>query len=315
MKNTFLIITMVCLATFLLHATNPPANLQITHNDTNVLLQWDEVSGIMNYSVYVCDTPYGVFVKDTTGTFLTPTSWTKPEPSPKKFYHVTVAGQEPVELGMAGDFVILAQTGISSIPNSAITGDIGVSPNVASSITGFSLTMGPTGAYSLSDQVAGHVFASDYAFPTANILTNAVNNMLTAYNDAAGRIPEDYLNFGAGNLDGLTLPPGLYKWGSGVLLNTAVTLSGGANDVWIFQISDGVTFGAGANIILAGEAKPENIFWQAAGVVALGSAAHMEGIVLCASAITLGTGATINGRLLSQTAVTLDQSTVTQPTP
>lgn len=315
MKNVFILIAMIFVTIIMLQATTSPTNLEITHNGTNVLLDWDEVSGVTNYQVYVCDDPYGVYVKDTSGTFISPTSWTKVEPSSKKFYQVTAGGQEPVELGVAGNFVILAETGISSVPNSAITGDIGVSPNAASSITGFSLIMGPTGEYSTSTQVVGRVYASDYDFPTPHILSNAVGNMLTAYNDAAGRIPVDYLNFGEGILSGLTLTPGLYKWTTGVLLTTAVTLSGGANDVWIFQIPNGVTFETGANVILAGGAKPENIFWQSAGIVSLGTAAHMEGIVMSASAITLGTGASINGRLLSQTAVTLDQSTVTQPTP
>jgi hypothetical protein len=315
MKNVIMLFTMVFFTIIMLNAAAPPTNLEISHDGTNVLLEWDAVTGFTTYQVYTCDTPYGEYVKDVSGTFPTPTSWTKPEPSQKQFYLVTVAGQDPVELGLAGDFVILTETGISTIPNSVITGDIGVSPNAASSITGFSLIMGPTGTYSTSTQVIGNVYAADYAIPTPTMLTTAVGNMRTAYSEAAGRIPVDYLNIGAGNLSGLTLAPGLYKWTSGVLLTTAVTLSGGANDVWIFQIADGITFETGASVILAGGAKPENIFWQSADIVALGTAAHMEGIVLGASAITLGTGATVNGRLLSQTAVTLDQSTVTQPTP
>jgi hypothetical protein len=316
MKHFMMLLIMVMFTTILLYATNPPANLEITHNGINVHLDWDAVSGATSYKVYSCEDPYGLYTEDETGTFLTPTSWTKPEPASKMFYQVTaLSGQLPVNLGMAADFVILAETGISTVPNSVITGNIGVSPNAASSITGFSLIMDSSGIFSTSTQVVGRVFAADYSFPAANILTSAVGDMLTAYNDAAGRVNPDYLNLGEGNISGLTLAPGLYKWGTGVLLTSAVTLSGTADDVWIFQIGEGVTFGTGANVILAGGAKPENIIWQAAGVVALGTAAHMEGIVLGATAITLGTGATINGRLLAQTAVTLDQSTVTQPSP
>lgn len=171
------------------------------------------------------------------------------------------------------------------------------------------------GTFSTSTQVVGKVYASDYLSPTPAKLISAIGDMQAAYNDAAGRVTPDFLNFGAGNLDGLTLVPGLYKWDTGILLTSAVTLNGGANDVWIFQIGQGIVFDSGANVILSGGANPKNIIWQSAGVVALGTAAHLEGIVLSATQITLATGATVNGRLLAQTAVTLDHSTVTQPTP
>jgi len=44
-----------------------------------------------------------------------------------------------VELGTAGNFAILAKAGISTVPASAITGDIGVSPIASGAITGFGL--------------------------------------------------------------------------------------------------------------------------------------------------------------------------------
>jgi len=141
-----------------------------------------------------------------------------------------------------------------------------------------------------------------------------VLDMGTAYADAEGRTP-DYNEVGAGNIGGMTLPPATYKWTTGVSILTDVTLNGGANDVWIFQIAQGITQASAAQVILTGGALPKNVFWQAAGVVALGTTAHMEGIVLSKTAITLATGATVNGRLLAQTAVTLQKNTVTQPAP
>ena len=140
--------------------------------------------------------------------------------------------------------------------------------------------------------------------------------MGTAYSDAAGRTnPAPVTELGGGEIGGLTLAPGLYKWGTGVLITTDVTLSGGPNDVWIFQIAGGLTQASATKVILTGGALAKNVFWQAAGVVALGTTAHFEGIVLSATAITLNTGATVNGRLLSQTNVTLINNTVTQPAP
>src|SRR5579862_270817 len=45
-----------------------------------------------------------------------------------------------VALGSASTFVVLAKSGVSTVPNSAITGNVGVSPAAASLLTGFTLT-------------------------------------------------------------------------------------------------------------------------------------------------------------------------------
>jgi hypothetical protein len=161
--------------------------------------------------------------------------------------------------------------------------------------------------------VTGRVFAADYHTPTPANLTTAINNMETAFVDAAGRAIPSATELGAGNISGLTIVPGLYKWGTGVLINSDVTLAGSADDVWIFQIGQGLTMGSGARVTLAGGAVAKNIFWQCSGAVSLNTTAHLEGNVLSYTEITLATGSTVNGRLLSQTAVTLDQATVTMP--
>ena len=217
-----------------------------------------------------------------------------------------------VNLGSAGDFVILAKSGISTVPQSRVTGNIGVSPVARGGLTGFSETMDPTNAFSTSNQVIGRLFAADYAAPSPAVLGLAVLDMQAAYTDAAGRAP-DFTELGAGNIGGLTLLPGTYKWSGAVMINTNVTLNGGPNDVWIFQIAGGITQASATRVILSGGALARNIFWQSAGVVALGTTAHMEGIVLGKTGITLATGATVNGRLLAQTATTLQMNVVTQP--
>jgi hypothetical protein len=53
---------------------------------------------------------------------------------------------DTVLLGAAGNYVILAKTGISTVHTSGITGDIAVSPIAAAAITGFDLTMASSGA-------------------------------------------------------------------------------------------------------------------------------------------------------------------------
>ncbi len=221
-------------------------------------------------------------------------------------------GPAPVGLGASGAFVILAKSGISTVPQSAVTGNIGVSPIARGGITGFSETMDLSNTFSTSTQVVGKLYAADYASPSPDNLGIAVLDMQAAYTDAAGRAP-DHTELGTGNIGGMTLSPGTYKWSTGVLIPTNVTLEGGPDDVWIFQISGGITQASGTSVILAGGAQARNIFWQAADVVAIGTTAHMEGIVLAQTGITLATGASVNGRLLAQTAVTLQMNAVTQP--
>jgi hypothetical protein len=165
--------------------------------------------------------------------------------------------------------------------------------------------------------VTGNVYAADNAVPTPSNLTTAVSDMETAYTNAAGRAP-GFTELFAGDLSGKTLAPGCYKWSTGVVINSDVTLNGGPNDVWIFQVAGNLTQASATNVILTGGALPKNIFWQVAGGtgVALGTTAHFEGVILAQKAITLNTGAMINGgRLLAQSAVTLISNTITQPAP
>ena len=220
-------------------------------------------------------------------------------------------GPAPVGLGAAGNFVILSKTGISTVPNSIVTGDIGVSPIFATAITGFTLTL--AGPYATSAQLTGRAYAADYAAPTPSNLTTAVLNMQAAYTDAAGRPTPDHLELGTGNIGGKTLAPGLYKWTSTVIIPTDVTLSGGANDVWIFQTTGNLTMAGAKNVILSGGAQAKNIFWEVAGNASFGAGAHFEGILLCKTDVTLQTGSSMNGRILSQTAVALQKATVTKP--
>ncbi|MBI3478944.1 MAG: DUF3494 domain-containing protein, partial [Nitrosomonadales bacterium] len=223
-----------------------------------------------------------------------------------------------VNLGTAGTFVILAKAGITNVPTSVVTGDIGVSPIAATAITGLPLTMDvATGTFSTTPQVIGKVYAADYTSPTPANLTTAVLDMQTAYTDAAGRAPTSAatINVGAGTLTGLTLTPGVYQWGTAVTIPTNLTLSGTATDVWIFQVAGALDLAAAQSVILSGGALPKNIFWQVSGAVTIGTTAHMEGVVLSATSITLTTGATANSRLLAQTAVTLGANVVTQPAP
>lgn len=225
------------------------------------------------------------------------------------------AGADCVPLGTAGTFAILALSGVTNVPTSVVTGNIGLN-STAAGMTGFSETADASGTFATSAQVAGRLYAADYAAPTPAELTTAVADTGAAFADADGRTPTT-TNAGGGNLTGLNLAPGVYNWTTGVSVDSAsaVTLTGTATDVWVFQIDGGITMNPGSIVTLAGGALPQNVFWRTSGVAALDTTAHLEGIVLSGSSVTLADGASVNGRLYATTAVTLIANTITRPAP
>jgi hypothetical protein len=249
------------------------------------------------------DGVYQLFLKNTVGTSL---------PSVGTLTVAVTSETKTVNLGLAGNYAILSKTGISTVPGSVITGNIGVSPIDSTAITGFGLQMDVTNTFSTSTQVTGAVYAAGYTNPTPDNLTTAISNLETAYTDATGR-NVNYTELHAGDLSGKTLTTGVYKWGTDVLINSDVTLHGGADDIFIFQVSGKIIQSTNTNIILTGGAQAKNIFWLAADTVSIGTGAHFEGNILSMTNISLGTNASVNGRLLAQTAVTLDQNRVTAP--
>ena len=219
------------------------------------------------------------------------------------------APRAKVELGKAGTFAILTKAGITNVYASMIDGDIGASP-----ITGAAIHQ------TCAEMHTGIVYTVDAAgplpcaTPDASGLTSAVSDMQTAYTDAAGRTLPDHVELGSGEIGGLTLTPGLYKWGTDVTISSDVTLNGSSTDVWIFQIAGGVNQASATRVTLTGGALPQNVFWQSAGAVSIGTTAHFEGVLLAKTLVAVKTGASVTGRLLAQTEVTLQKNTVTQPT-
>lgn len=217
-----------------------------------------------------------------------------------------LAQTTPVNLGEAGRFVILSKSGITDVPSSDITGNIGTSP-----ITG-------AADHVTCAEVTGKVFSVDAAGPAPcnikapTMLTTAVGDMQTAYTDAAGR-PATITELGAGSIGGLTLAPGVYSWSTSVSIPTNVALKGGRHAVWIFQISKNLIVANGKAVLLRGHAQAKNVFWQVAGKVSLGTTSHFEGIILSKTMIAMKTGASIDGRMFAQTAVTLQMNSVTAP--
>jgi len=227
------------------------------------------------------------------------------------------AGPAVVNLRTAGAMVILAKAGITNVPTSSITGNIGASPITAASMDNITC-----------NEISGTIYGADAAYtgngdvscfagtaPDTTLVANAVLDMATAYTDAVGRTLPDFTELYAGDLSGQTLVPGLYKWSTDVLVSTDMTLDGASNDVWIFQVAGDVIMADASRIYLSGGAQAKNIFWQVGGGTGavIGTTAHFEGIILAEKAITINSGASVSGRLFAQTAVTLDQNAVTQP--
>jgi hypothetical protein len=125
----------------------------------------------------------------------------------------------------------------------------------------------------------------------------------------------DFTEHGAGDISGLTMVPGLYKWSSGLLMSSNVVLAGGPSDVWIFQIAQDLTVENGVHVTLSGGAVPENVFWQVAGQAVFGTTSNFQGIVLGQTQLVFETGAVLHGRALAQTAVTLDAASISAPAP
>jgi len=229
---------------------------------------------------------------------------------------VVIAGKgpAPISLGTAENFTVLAKSAITTTGVTSIIGDMGISPAADSMITGFGLIMDATNTFSRSSLITGKVYASNYySFVTPSGVTMAISDMQTAYTDGTGRLLPDFIELGAGDIGGMILVPGLYKWSTNVTIPSDVTLNGGPDDVWIFQISGTLSVASGKKVLLTGGVQPKNIFWLVSNSVALNTTSHLEGIVSSLTAITMTAGSTVNGRLFAQTAVTLNANTVTNP--
>ncbi len=218
----------------------------------------------------------------------------------------------PINLGSTSGYAILAGSLVSNVPTSKVTGNIGLSPAAGSAITGFGLT-----------ELTGTFYTVDATGPVGAVmspalLTAAKGDLTSAYNEAAGRTPVPtgpFLNPGSGNMGGLTLAPGLYKFTSDALITGSdLTLTGTASDVWIFQIAAALNVGNGIHIVLAGGAVASNVFWQVGTSAILGTTSIFKGTIMAAQSISLGTGATLDGRALASiAAVTIASSTITVP--
>jgi len=223
------------------------------------------------------------------------------------------AGPAPVVLGTTAQFTILSGAAITTTGGGVIQGNVGASPIAGSAI------------HLTQAQVIGTIYTVDASGPAGSVddptlLSAAKGDLTIAINDAKGRTPVPtgaFLNPNGGNIGGLNLVAGLYKFTSTAYITGAsVTLTGGPNDVWIFQCAADLEVGSSVQVILAGGAQAGNVFWQVGTSATIGTFAVFNGTILANQAITMDTSSVMNGRALAFSAgVTFDGTSGTLPTP
>ncbi len=222
---------------------------------------------------------------------------------------VGAVAQATVVLGSSSAYAILSNSAITNIPTSSILGDVGISPGARVDIAGLT-----------NPEVTGTIYASDDSAPVATMLTEAKTAALNAYNDAvnAGRGTPTSI---AGNLNGLTLAPGLYESGSSIEISPGGMLyldgGGDSNAVYVFRSATSITTESTSQVILAGGTQAKNIFWVAGSAITLGTNCVMKGTLIAGTSISCLTGSRLDGRALVQGAaagqVSLDHTTIVKP--
>jgi hypothetical protein len=187
----------------------------------------------------------------------------------------------PVDLRTAADFGALAGAAISGTGH--VKGDVGAVGAIAPAITS-----------------TGTIYPMGHA-----VVTTALADLATAYNEGKTRTPDVLLSAAAYELGGTTLTPGVYKIGAAATVATPVTLDaeGDPDSVFIIQIVGALgTTAATGNVLLANGAQSANVFWIVDGAVSAGAGTHMEGTILGGAGLACGAATTINGRLLAGSA-------------
>ena len=192
------------------------------------------------------------------------------------FAGTTIAAQAPVGLGTAASFAVLAGETITNTGPTTITGDVGLHPGSAT--TGFAdVTL--DGAQHTADAVA----------------KKAKQNLVSAYDDAAGRTPVTTV---ATELGGTTLKTGVYDTSAGTLgLTGTLTLDGEGhpNAVFIFEAASTLITAPSSRVVLINGAQACNVYWRIGSSATLDTATRFEGNIMALTSIALKTGARLHG--------------------
>ena len=193
------------------------------------------------------------------------------------------AGPATVDLNSSSHFTILAGASITSTGSGVVNGDVGLSPGTSQGIP--------------PAQVNGDIYVAEA------VAAQAQSDLTLAYNDAMGRT-SDRITV-TGDIGSQTLVPGLYWSATSLGVTGDLILSGGPDDVWIFQIGSTLTTAAGggpqSRVLLTGGAQPRNVFWQVGSSATIGTYSEFVGTILAQDSITLDTDCVLDGRALART--------------
>ena len=235
---------------------------------------------------------------------LAPATWRAPSARPlKPWLAIGVFGcvaliaapvsAQMVSLGAAEPFGVLGASAVTNTGPTVVNGDLGISPNGISSVTGF-----PPGI------VLGTTHFADA------VALDAQNSVTTAYNTLAGRACNTTIS---ADLGGTNRSPGVYCAAGSMGLTGTLTLDaqGNPDAVFIFQIGTTLTTASASRVLVVNGGSSCNVFWQVGSSATLGTGSTFAGNILALQSITLTTGTTASGRLLARNAaVTLDSNTV-----
>lgn len=226
------------------------------------------------------------------------------------------AAHPRINLLTADDFAILAETDISDTGTTTIIGNVGLSPATGAAITGLTCAEVSGTIYDTNGGYTGGGGGSTACRMTnAGLLTTAKNDLVTAYNDAAGRPTTLQV---ATELGGSTLPDGTYDSATGTFgLTGTLTLDGQGdpNAVFVFKMATTLTTASSSRVVLINGAQACNVYWQVGSSATLGTSSTLAGNILALTSITDNGGSTINGRALARNGtVTVNNTTITKQT-
>uniref|UniRef100_A0A6C0ADC7 Uncharacterized protein n=1 Tax=viral metagenome TaxID=1070528 RepID=A0A6C0ADC7_9ZZZZ len=202
----------------------------------------------------------------------------------------------PISLNLAAPYAIIASTAVTNTGNSVINSNLAISPNNASSITGF-----PPGV------INGITSAGT---PAANF---ALISLQTAINDGFSRTSDQDLS--GQDLGGLTLPSGVYNFTSSAQNSGILTLdwNNDPDAVWIFQITTTLTTSPLSSVVFTNVpigTHQVNVFWVVGTSATLQTETQMEGVILAQTSISTQDGTTSSALMAHDGAVTLINTSV-----
>jgi hypothetical protein len=227
-----------------------------------------------------------------------------------------LASHSRVNLLTTDNFAVLGGSAVTGTNTNVVTGDVGLDPNGGADITLLTCSEVSGTIYDNNGGYTGGGIASTACRVTnAGLLTTAKNDLVTAYNDAAGRTTTSTVGT---ELGGTTLTDGTYDSAAGTFgITGTLTLNGqgNADAVFIFKMASTLITEVSSQVVLTNGAQACNVYWQVGSSATLGTSTTLVGNVLALTTITDNGSSTVNGRLLARNgAVTLNNTTLTRST-